>query len=100
MTDIDFDRVVAIAKEAGALAKRHWALGRQESNIWEKSPGQIVSDADLAVDRFLRGELEKLVPSAGWLSEETHIDNSGAGADLTWVVDPIDGTTALARRHI
>ncbi|MEH6790545.1 inositol monophosphatase family protein [Parasphingorhabdus sp.] len=92
MTDIDFDRVVAIAREAGALAKRHWALGRRESNIWEKSPGQIVSDADLAVDRFLRDELEKLVPSAGWLSEETHIDNSGAGVDLTWVVDPIDGT--------
>jgi len=92
LTDIDFDRVVAIAREAGALAMRHWALGRKESNIWEKSPGQIVSDADLAVDRFLRSELEKLVPSAGWLSEETHIDNSGAGADLTWVVDPIDGT--------
>ena len=92
MPDIDFDRVIAIAKEGGALAMRHWALGKKEANIWEKSPGQIVSDADLAVDRFLRSELEKLVPSAGWLSEETHIDHSGAGDELTWVVDPIDGT--------
>ena len=90
--DIDFDRVIAIAEAGGALAMRHWTLGRKESNTWEKSPGQIVSDADLAVDRFLRGELEKLVPVAGWLSEETHIDHSGAGAELTWVVDPIDGT--------
>ncbi len=71
---------------------RHWVAGKKETNIWEKSPGQIVSDADLAVDRFLRTELEKLVPSAGWLSEETHIDHSGAGDELTWVVDPIDGT--------
>jgi len=92
VADIDFDRVIAIAKAGGALAMRHWALGKKEANIWEKSPGQIVSDADLAVDRFLRSELEKLVPSAGWLSEETHVDHSGAGDELTWVVDPIDGT--------
>jgi len=92
LADIDFDRVVAITKEGGALAMRQWQLGRTEDKTWEKSPGQIVSDADIAVDRFLRSELEKLVPEAGWLSEETHIDHSGAGAELTWVVDPIDGT--------
>lgn len=92
MADIDFDRVIAIAQEGGALAMRDWRLGRKADKTWEKSPGQIVSDADLAVDRFLRLELEKMLPEAGWLSEETHIDHSGAGAELTWVVDPIDGT--------
>ncbi|MEO9601192.1 inositol monophosphatase family protein [Parasphingorhabdus sp.] len=92
MADIDFDRVIAIAEEGGALAMRDWQLGRKADKTWEKSPGQIVSDADLAVDRFLRSELEKLLPEAGWLSEETHIDHSGAGDELTWVVDPIDGT--------
>lgn len=92
MADIDFDRVVAIAEEGGVLAMRDWQLGRNADRTWEKSPGQIVSDADLAVDRFLRVELEKLLPEAGWLSEETHIDHSGAGDELTWVVDPIDGT--------
>ena len=99
MPDIDFDRVIAIAEAGGALAMRQWTLGRKESNIWEKSPGQIVSDADLAVDRFLRGELEKLVPVAGWLSEETHIDHSGAGDELTWVVDPIDVSVALVQNE-
>jgi len=92
VADIDFDRVIAIAEEGGALAMRDWKLDKMADKTWEKSPGQIVSDADLAVDRFLRSELEKLVPSAGWLSEETHIDHSSAGAELTWVVDPIDGT--------
>ncbi len=71
---------------------QQWELGKKADKTWEKSPGQIVSDADIAVDRFLRQELEKLVPEAGWLSEETHIDHSGAGEELTWVVDPIDGT--------
>ncbi len=92
MAEIDFDRVVAIAKEGGALAMQQWQLGQKADKTWEKSPGQIVSDADIAVDQFLRTELEKLVPEAGWLSEETHIDHSGAGDELTWVVDPIDGT--------
>ncbi|MGB5724606.1 MAG: inositol monophosphatase family protein [Parasphingorhabdus sp.] len=92
MADIDFDRVIAIAKEGGALAMRDWRLGRKADRTWLKSPGQIVSDADIAVDRFLRLELEKLLPEAGWLSEETHIDHSDAGDELTWVVDPIDGT--------
>lgn len=71
---------------------RDWRLGRKADRTWLKSPGQIVSDADIAVDRFLRLELEKLLPEAGWLSEETHIDHSDAGDELTWVVDPIDGT--------
>ncbi len=92
MVDIDFDRAIAIAEEGGALAMRDWKLGAKAYKTWEKSPGQIVSDADLAVDVFLRSELEKLLPEAGWLSEETHIDHSGAGDELTWVVDPIDGT--------
>ncbi len=92
MAEIDFDKVVAIAKAGGILAMQQWELGKKADKTWEKSPGQIVSDADIAVDNFLRAELEKLVPEAGWLSEETHIDHSGAGDELTWVVDPIDGT--------
>lgn len=92
MADVDFDRVVAIAAEAGELAMRDWQAGKAADHIWEKSPGQIVSDADIAVNQFLRQQLEALVPQAGWLSEESHIDNSGAGDHLTWVVDPIDGT--------
>lgn len=92
MLVVDFDRVIAIAKEAGELAMQQWQLGKTADKTWEKSPGQIVSDADIAVDNFLREELEKLLPEAGWLSEETHKDHSGAGDELTWVVDPIDGT--------
>lgn len=92
MAEVDLDRVIGIAREAGDLAMRDWQAGQKAENTWEKSPGQIVSDADLAVNRFLRQQLESLVPEAGWLSEETLESRSGAGDDLTWVVDPIDGT--------
>lgn len=92
MAEIDFDKVVAITQEAGELAMAGWSLGKAADDVWEKVPGHIVSSVDMAVDKFLREKLEQLVPQAGWLSEETHIDKSGAGDSLTWVVDPIDGT--------
>ncbi len=89
---VDFDQVVAIAGEAGDLAMRQWQAGKNAEKTWEKSPGQIVSEADIAVDNFLRERLESLLPEAGWLSEETAEDKSLSGRDMAWVVDPIDGT--------
>ncbi len=71
---------------------QQWQAGKVTENTWEKSPGQIVSDADIAVDRFLREQLEAQLPKAGWLSEETAEDKSLPGRDMAWVVDPIDGT--------
>jgi len=59
---------------------------------WDKTPGNPVSDADLAVDRFLKRELLRLLPSAAWLSEETADDKARTDSGLIWLVDPIDGT--------
>lgn len=71
---------------------RQWQAGKKAEKTWEKSPGQIVSEADIAVDNFLRERLEAQLPDAGWLSEETAEDKSLSGRDMAWVVDPIDGT--------
>ncbi len=65
--------------------------------VWEKSPGDPVSAADLAVDRFLRRELQALLPSAGWLSEETIDAPERLEGGLLWLVDPIDGTRDYVR---
>ena len=76
---------------------QQWQAGKSAENTWEKSPGQIVSEADIAVDHFLREHLEALLPDAGWLSEETAEDKSLSGRDMAWVVDPIDGTRDFIR---
>jgi len=60
---------------------------------WEKRPGQIVTDADLAIDRILRERLPR--DGEGWLSEESIPEAAAPGAP-TWVVDPIDGTRSFA----
>ena len=64
---------------------------------WEKTPGNPVSEADLEVDRFLKRELGRLLPSAAWLSEETADDKVRTQSGLIWLVDPIDGTRDFVR---
>lgn len=81
------------AREAGRIALRHFRRGHQH---WEKSPGQIVTEADLAIDAYLRHQLLALRPGAGWLSEETVDDGTRLTRAEVWVVDPIDGTRAFA----
>jgi myo-inositol-1(or 4)-monophosphatase len=62
---------------------------------WMKAGSSPVSEADLAVDRFLSTRLPPLVPDAGWLSEETEDNPARLNAKKVWVVDPIDGTRAF-----
>lgn len=79
------------------MAMGQWPGAGHELEIWEKSSGSPVCAADLEVDGFLKRELGRLLPAAGWLSEET-VDAPGRLArDLIWVVDPIDGTRDFIR---
>lgn len=94
---IDRDRLLEIVREAGRIAHARWPGDGHELKSWEKTPGNPVSEADLEVDRFLRRELGRLLPAAGWLSEETIDDKARVGGDLIWLVDPIDGTRDFVR---
>lgn len=89
---IDRDRLLEIVREAGQIAYARWPGAGHALNSWDKSPDNPVSEADLEVDRFLRRELGLLLPSAGWLSEETADDKIRTASGLIWLVDPIDGT--------
>lgn len=89
---IDQGRFEEIVREAGRIAHCRWPGAGHDCEIWEKSPGNPVSEADIAVDAFLRRELGQLLPAAAWLSEETADDKLRTKSDLIWLVDPIDGT--------
>lgn len=62
-----------------------------------KPDGSEVSDADLAVDRFLKETLRGARPAYGWLSEESEDDPARLAAERLWIVDPIDGTYAFLK---
>lgn len=84
------ERARTAVDEASARALRSF---RRPCERWEKGPGQIVTDADLAIDRILRERLPR--GGEGWISEESLAQAAAPGAP-TWVVDPIDGTRSFA----
>ena len=94
---IDSQRLETICREAGDMAMRRWPGDGHAVESWDKEPGSPVSQADLEVDAFLRRELGALLPSAGWLSEETADSEQRLDCDLIWLVDPIDGTRDFIR---
>ncbi|MBA4764282.1 3'(2'),5'-bisphosphate nucleotidase CysQ [Qipengyuania huizhouensis] len=94
---IDSKRLESIVAQAGEIALGLWPGAGAELESWEKTPGSPVCEADLAVDAFLKRELGALLPSAGWLSEETADDPERLDRDLIWLVDPVDGTRDFIR---
>jgi myo-inositol-1(or 4)-monophosphatase len=89
-----------IAREAGAMAARFFRRGEKTTaRIWSKAGGSPVTEADVAVDAFLKVQLNRLLPQAGWLSEETADDPARLRDAMVWIVDPIDGTRAFLTGH-
>ncbi|WP_435419351.1 3'(2'),5'-bisphosphate nucleotidase CysQ [Parerythrobacter aurantius] len=89
---IDHTRLQSIVRQAGAIALAAWPGAGHVLQSWDKTPGNPVSAADMAVDHFLKHELGSLLPAAGWLSEETADAPHRLDNRLIWLVDPIDGT--------
>ncbi|RDV05824.1 3'(2'),5'-bisphosphate nucleotidase CysQ [Undibacter mobilis] len=84
-------------REAGEIAI---ATSRREFKRWTKGhDNSPVSEADLAVNDFLKNRLPVLAPQAGWLSEETEDDPAARATDTVWIVDPIDGTRAFITKR-
>ncbi len=71
-------------------------MSRTHANVWEKAPGDLVSDADLAVNTFLLTELRRQFPGTVVWSEEGV--RPPEIKEPTWIVDPLDGTTNFAHR--
>lgn len=90
------DDVAGITAEAGRIADARFGTAFRQ---WEKKPGELVCEVDLAVDAFLREQLGALCPEAGWLSEETLDASDRYERSRVWVVDPIDGTRDYLRRR-
>ncbi len=90
--ETDLELLTEAARAAGALAMRYF---RADPLIWSKDGGSPVTEADMAVDDFLRRELLAARPQYGWLSEETADDPARRACDTIFVVDPIDGTKAF-----
>lgn len=86
------------ATGAGKIALEFF---NRDQEIWEKTSAKgrksPVSEADLAVNAYLKTHLHEETDVFGWLSEETEDDRSRFDKTHVWMVDPIDGTRAFLK---
>jgi len=83
-------------REAGHIARSFYGGDYKQ---WNKEGGSPVTEADLAVDRFLFQTLIGARPDYGWLSEETIDDPLRLQRRTVFVIDPIDGTVAFLKNR-
>ena len=83
------DELGLALREAGQVALKYF---RGTIKSWTKGHDSPVSEADIAVDEFLRARLAR--ESYGWLSEESQDDRTRMNFERLLIVDPIDGTRA------
>ncbi|WP_027371485.1 inositol monophosphatase family protein [Desulfovermiculus halophilus] len=85
------DSVRDVVLRAGEIILQHWD---QPKDIAYKGRVDLVTETDVAVESFLTRELSALLPQASFLAEESAAENELER--LTWIVDPLDGTTNFA----
>ncbi|GAB6035556.1 inositol monophosphatase family protein [Fundidesulfovibrio butyratiphilus] len=84
-------KALQAVRQAGEIIKDHWDRPR---DIRRKGRIDLVTQTDLAVERALIDSLAPLVPEATFLAEESATKLEPGR--LTWIIDPLDGTTNFA----
>lgn len=68
-------------------------LYKQDIDIQEKSPGDLITEADLTCEKLIFETIykQKWMPECGFWGEEQQF-NHNLEKDFLWVIDPLDGT--------
>lgn len=80
-----------VIREAGSIALDYF---RRLDSLTVSSKGiqDMVTEADVNVERFITDQLHRRYPEHLILGEESSEDFVLSGQDKVWVIDPIDGT--------
>lgn len=87
--------ILAIARESGDIVRGNW---NRPHTVRHKGAIDLVTETDLAVQKYLRESLADLLPGAGFIGEENDGGKSADLRELCWIVDPVDGTTNFVHR--
>ena len=85
------EKATAAVLEAGEIIKESY---NKPKKIKHKGRIDLVTETDLAVEKFLKAKLAEILPGSSFLAEETSGDADLV--DRTWIIDPFDGTTNFA----
>lgn len=90
---ITLDRLETIVRAAGSVAMAYFN-DLDQLAVNKKSARDLVTDADVAVENYLKQALTEQCPEYGFWGEESgQTDNQSQ----RWVVDPIDGTHSFSK---
>ena len=89
--------VCEIAKQAGAYIRTERSKFSLES-VERKHAHDYVSYVDKGSEQLIVSALRKLLPEAGFITEEKTTSDDGS-ANIKWVVDPLDGTTNFIHQY-
>ena len=93
------------AASAAALAASDVLMARFDAGVenlesWEKSPGALVTEADLESDQAIAQALRDSGCGGVIISEESNVDLGGGGIDgdrkIEWLIDPLCGTVPFS----
>ena len=84
-----YHELLPIANEAVDIA-RDMCLTHSPGRLTAKGDRDMATDLDFAIERKLAAFLHEKTPEIGFLGEED--GGRGASGELTWTLDPIDGT--------
>jgi fructose-1,6-bisphosphatase/inositol monophosphatase family enzyme len=98
----DAQKVIEILRKAAAEEIMPRFRNLTEHDIREKSPGNLVTTVDLAMEKRLAQSLKALAPESRIIGEESaHLDpgvlHDFSGEAPVWVIDPLDGTLNFTR---
>jgi myo-inositol-1(or 4)-monophosphatase len=82
--------VIEIAKETGSFIRAQRETFTPDK-IEFKGVNDMVSYVDKTAEQKIVAALEKILPEAGFITEEKTI--SRTGDRFNWIIDPLDGTT-------
>ncbi len=85
------NKVIAIARLTGNFIRKE-SLNFDNAKIEYKGLNDLVSYVDKTAERQLVKNLKKVLPEAGFITEEDETENT-YNQPFTWIIDPLDGTT-------
>ncbi|MCY7410968.1 MAG: inositol monophosphatase [Chitinophagales bacterium] len=79
-----------VAREAGKFIGNE-RIKFSADEVINKGQRDLVSYVDVTAEKMIVAGLKKILPDAGFLTEEKTIDEGNQ--KLRWIIDPLDGTT-------
>ena len=85
------EQVKQIVREASEIIKRAGDIA--ENTVAKEGTANYVTKYDLEVQKFLMKRLSETFEGCHFIGEEAGCDENPVARGLTFIIDPIDGTT-------